>query len=403
MGDLNIDMDDIKVSSFEQLKHFMAMLDLTNLVKSKTCITLAHESLIDIIMTNKPSYFMHTKTFELGVSDFHKMCLTALKSQVSRLKPKNITYRSYKNFDEDTFLKELDDNFKKNFTCSHENWENSENIYNKFVEILSETIEKHAPLKSKKIRGNQASFMGRELSKAIMKRSMFKTKYQKNPTSENRLKYTKQRNICVSIRRNAIRNYFERVTINGGSMTNKAFYDIVKPYLTNKGALVMNDITVLKDGKLITENVEIAEIFNEYYANIFENVTGNKPKNIKNQLPVDITNKEVIHNIIEVYKDHPSILAIKDNFSCQELFSFSEVTEGEILNLLNNLNIKKSTGDDNISSKFLKLSANILNIPLTFTVNASIKELNFPTKAKSAAVAAIFKSDDKTDIKIIDQ
>ena len=351
MGDLNIDLDDLKVSGYEDLINFMALFDLKNMVKTKTCVTHGHESLIDIILTNKSNYFMHTKTLELGVSDFHKMSLTDLKSQVARLKPKVIKYRSYKNFNEANFLKELDDNFKNNFSYFYENYENSDAIYNTFVDILSKTIEKHAPIKSKKVRGN------------------------------------------------AIRNYLKQVTINGGSMSNKTFYDIFKPYLTNKGALVMNDISIVKDGKLITESLEIAEIFNKYYVNIFENATGKKPMNIKNQLHVDVTNKEVFCKIVEAYINHPSILAIKENFPCQGVFSFKEVSEKEIFNNLNNLNIKKSTGDDNISSKFLKLSANILNKPLTFTINASIKNFNFPTKAKRAAVTAIYKSDDKTDIK----
>ena len=104
MGDLNIDLDDLKVSGFEDLINFMALFDLKNIVKTKTCITSGHESLIDIILTNKSNYFMQTKTLELGVSDFHKMSLTVLKSQVARLKPKVIKYRSYKNFNEANFL-----------------------------------------------------------------------------------------------------------------------------------------------------------------------------------------------------------------------------------------------------------------------------------------------------------
>ena len=98
MGDINIDLDDKKVPGFEDLKNFMKLFDLTNIVKGKTCITRDHESLVDIILTNKSNCFMHTKTFELGISDFHKMSLTLtiLKSQVARLKLKIIKYRFYK-------------------------------------------------------------------------------------------------------------------------------------------------------------------------------------------------------------------------------------------------------------------------------------------------------------------
>ena len=241
--------------------------------------------------------------------------------------------------------------------------------------------------------------MGKELSKAIMKRSFFKSNYQKHPTPENRIKYTKQRNKCVSVRRNAIRNHFNRVTMNGGSIGNKAFYDIFKPYLTNKGALVTNDISIVKDGKLLSESFEIAQIFNKYYANIYENATGKKPSDIKKQLPVDVTNKEVFSNIVEAYKNHPSIIKIKENLPCQDVFYFRNVNKREMFDNLNNLNTKKSIGDDNISSKFLKLSASILDAPLAFTINVSLKDLSFPTKAKRAVVTAIYKSDDKTNVK----
>ena len=124
-------------------------MTLLILVKGKTCITRDHEFLIDIILTNRSNCFMHTNTFELGISDVHKMSLTILKSQVARLKPKNIMYRSYKYFRETEFLKELD-NFKNKFSYCYNNYENSNDIYDHFVDILSQTIEKHAPLKSKK-------------------------------------------------------------------------------------------------------------------------------------------------------------------------------------------------------------------------------------------------------------
>ena len=75
--------------------------------------------------------------------------------------------------------------------------------------------------------------MTRELRKAIYTRSRFKNKLNKNPTDENRTKYKKQRNKCVSLRKKAIKNYFRKVTDNG-IMDNKHFWDMVKPFVTNK-------------------------------------------------------------------------------------------------------------------------------------------------------------------------
>ena len=59
MGDFNIDIDDQKITGFGEPKTLMVMFDLTNLIKTKTCITWGHESLLDIILTNKPNHFMH--------------------------------------------------------------------------------------------------------------------------------------------------------------------------------------------------------------------------------------------------------------------------------------------------------------------------------------------------------
>ena len=98
MGDINIDLCDSKAVGFSELNDFMDLHNLKNIVKDKTCFHKDHESLIDIILTNKPLKFMSTKCHELGTSDCHKLISTCLRQKVSRLKPKKITYRSMKNY-----------------------------------------------------------------------------------------------------------------------------------------------------------------------------------------------------------------------------------------------------------------------------------------------------------------
>ena len=48
-------------------------------------------------------------------------------------------------------------------------------------------------------------------------------------------------------------------------MTNKNVLKLVKPFLTNKGGLSGNEIVLVKDGKIITEDHELAEIFEDLY------------------------------------------------------------------------------------------------------------------------------------------
>ena len=51
--------------------------------------------------------FPKTKVTETGLSDFHKLISTFLRSQFCRLKPTKIYYRNFENFDEKHFLEEV--------------------------------------------------------------------------------------------------------------------------------------------------------------------------------------------------------------------------------------------------------------------------------------------------------
>ena len=74
--------------------------DLHNLVKEKTCFkSVENPSCIDLILTNNAMAFQNTTTVFTGLSDFHKLVLTVLKTSITKGKPQKITYRDYKNFD----------------------------------------------------------------------------------------------------------------------------------------------------------------------------------------------------------------------------------------------------------------------------------------------------------------
>ena len=66
--------------------------------------------------------------------------------------------------------------------------------YDKLTEIFKETTDKHTPQKKQKIRGNQAPFMTKALSKQIMKKSKSKNLYFKWFSKENFLAYKKEKN-----------------------------------------------------------------------------------------------------------------------------------------------------------------------------------------------------------------
>ena len=74
-----------------------------------------HKSTIDLILVNNLPSFQITNVTEISVSDCQKLITTFMKYYISRLRQKNIYYRSYKNFNEEKFLsvvEEVDFSFK---------------------------------------------------------------------------------------------------------------------------------------------------------------------------------------------------------------------------------------------------------------------------------------------------
>ena len=81
------------------MKDFCDMCDLSNLIKDYTCYkNPENPSSIDMILTNRASSFQHSQTVETGLSDYHKMTVTVMKSQFNKKPPLSIIYRSYKFF-----------------------------------------------------------------------------------------------------------------------------------------------------------------------------------------------------------------------------------------------------------------------------------------------------------------
>ena len=132
-----------------------------------------------------------------------------------------------KRFEKATFLRDLDSRL-----IQGEVYNNCQEPYNKLTQIFSKVLDYHAPVKKKVVRGNQAPFMTRDLSKAIMIKSKAKNQYVKWPSRENYLAFKKAKNKCTSINKKAKKDYFKEAT-KYGVMTNKEFWKKLKPFLTN--------------------------------------------------------------------------------------------------------------------------------------------------------------------------
>ena len=353
------------------MTEFCETYNLKNLIHEPTCYkNPISPTCIDLILTNKHRSFQHSKTIETGLSDFHKMTITILKTFFQKKSPTIIKYRNYKKFDEQSFRHELKNELEKI---------DMENIdYNIFHHTFINILEKYAPIKEKLIRANNAPFMNKNLSKSIMTRSKLRNRYNNNPTNENLAAYKKQRNLCVKLSRKAKKDHYS--SLDTKCITdNKQFWNCVKPLFSDKQKVVQK-IILIEDENIISNDKEVAEKMNEFFINAVSNlgIEDLFPKNKSKSY--EGTGR--IPKIIKRFESHPSILKIKEAHQINENFSFVTTPINQIESEIHRLSTDKATAYNDIPAKIICKNSDLISPFLTKIYDNSKNTCVFPDLLK---------------------
>ena len=102
MGDTNLDMNYEKTFS-----DLCVLFNLSNLVDGPTCFKGDTPSSIDVLLSTEPKLFKQSLNSICSLSDFHNPTCVATKLHKPYIAPKTIDYRSYKKFDVEFFLNDV--------------------------------------------------------------------------------------------------------------------------------------------------------------------------------------------------------------------------------------------------------------------------------------------------------
>ena len=308
LGDLNAE------PTSEALYDFCQVYGCSNIVKENICYkNPENPSCVDLIITNRPISFKGTKTIETGLSDFHKMSLTIMKVFYKKQKANVIRYRSYRNFDNEAFIGELQVAFSDRYN-------DTENLsFSTFKNVIDHSLKKHAPLKKRYVRANQAPLINKKINKEIMKRSRLRNKFLNSKSDVDHRAYNKQRNLCVSLIRKEKKSFFSNLNTKDIN-ENKTFWKTVKPLFTEKVKInskitLIEEKVISKQGEeniieeeIISDEQKIAEVFNDFFINIIPNLKISIEQNINH----DFTKTDdPVSNAINKFENHPSIVMIK--------------------------------------------------------------------------------------------
>ena len=118
---------------------------------------------------------------------------------------------------------------------------------------------------------------------------------------------------------------------------------------------------------------------------------------------VEIRNNHFLRSIANQYKDHPSLVNIRQNalnntHMDTSSFSTDEVTPDKVNSIIKSLDANETSGTDKIPMKLIILASDFLSKPISKALNNCITSCTFPENAKVAPVVPI---DKKTDDKYV--
>ena len=129
---------------------------------------------------------------------------------------------------------------------------------------------KEMPLPKQRVGANDKPYMNKDLRKAMRIRSSLKKVANNSKREEDVRKYKNQRNLVVKLNIQAKRQYF--MSIQSKTIDNdKKFWKTVKPLFSNKNPM-SEKITLIEDGRILSNDVGVAECLNEYFCIITDSL-----------------------------------------------------------------------------------------------------------------------------------
>ena len=380
-GDLNVQEGE------EVLDDFLDEFHAKNLVKDPTCFkNPENPSSIDMFITNSNGSFQKTATISTGLSDFHKMIVTVMKTTYPKADPKIKHYRNFSKYNKKYFELELVRNLENK----------QSDTYDSFQNVFLNILDSHAPQKKKVIRANQKPYITKVMRKAIMLRSQLENKFFKEGTEIYWNALKKQRNYCNRLYKKERKNYYSNLDIKNIT-DNKNFWNTVKPLFGDKGG-VKEKIVLIENNTIISDNTEVAQTFNNFFAD-----TVNTLGIVENQLLLNHeigNNTQGVEEAIKMFETHPSIISIIENVKIECSFSFTCISAEDIKKEIKKLDPKKAGTFMDIPTKQLKEVCDVVSGPLTRIWNEEIIQGKvFPAKLKLADITPIFKTLKKTFVK----
>ena len=353
LGDFNIHNPDTDMNWSSTTKAF----GLEQLVSEPTRVCSTRASILDHIYKSSNIMITNVEVSSDTISDHYAIsCLWLFKLIKTPTKGHTtVEYRSFKRFTEAAFLFDLSGlDFNTVYNC-----ENPDDALFLFHNILIGAVNKHAPLRHKRVKHETLPSW---LKHNIIHEMELRDYYHKNKMPE----YKSQRNRVTQQVRDAKKEYFNSLLQH--EKDTKHIWRAIN-IITNKKSNRQNIIPLAPD------------TLNSYFLS--------NPSNLANSKYGE-------------YNDDFCIPTFLKEFCVSKLgkstsFKIPLLAVYEVGKLVSDLKNKKTMGPDSLTAYLLKLALPFIVEPLTYIYNMCIEQSTFPSLLKSAKVIPLPKSKNLND------
>ena len=362
----------LKYETNHGTKHFLDnafSLGLYPLILKPTRITQYRNTLIDNIFTNNLSVACTSGLLINDISDHLPVFTLINDKEIERKRENQIKY-----------VRCLDEACIKAFRDALEgqNWESvlKENdvhiAYELFFDIFTRLYDEKCPIKKVKVnkRSEKNPWFTNGLRNACNKKNNLYREYLRKRTRKGELRYKTYKNKLTAILRFSEKQYYNNLLeINKDNI--KETWRILNT-ITGRGkkkSYFPNSFE--SNNKVIDDPMEIASEFNTFFVNIGP----------------DLAKKIKQPENVSIYQNMPQMN--------ENTMFLSDISEKELIRVVNNFKRKSSTDCHNINMSIIKDTVKQISKPLTHICNKSFENRTFPDKMKIAKVVPIFKAGER--------
>ena len=367
LGDFNRDLLNPQIQN--QWLDYINSLGLRQHIKEPTrVVPNASATLLDHVYSNFSENIQFLDVPKIGLSDHYPVFFTRkINSHMPKARHHTIKYRSFKNFDISKFNEDLNsvpwDVIKV--------FDTVDDALDSWYSLFTDVIDKHVPLKQHRVKKvKQPDWLTSEIIDSIKTRDHFKA-------IGDMTQYKIWRNNVVNQIKKAKKNNYEKLIEEGENQPTtiwKIFSELGAGKQKSDSSNCTNSIKI--GDHEIYEPEDMANTFNDFFVNVAENI----------KEPIDPSNHDKLKDYCEA--------KIPENV----YFDMPLTNSAKVLKYLKNLDVRKSTGTDEIGPRLLKFAAPFIAESLTFICNLSIRTGSFPEKWKEAKVKPLHKGGPTNDL-----